>query len=71
MRLPLTGGMNCYYCDKPARAIGRFCGAAVGPDHTKANRFVSGWAAEGRADNVVVFNAIWCGRCAVQPMYMA
>ena len=51
--------MNCYYCEKVARAICRFCGAGVCPDHTKANRFVSGWAAEGRADNVVVFNAIW------------
>src|SRR5256885_2389669 len=38
--------MNCYYCEKPARAICRFCGAAVCPDHTRANRFVSGWAAE-------------------------
>jgi len=63
--------MNCYYCEKVARAICRFCGAGVCPDHTKASRFVSGWAAEGRADNVVVFNAIWCGRCAVQPMYVA
>jgi len=66
-----TDGMICYYCEKNARAICRFCGAAVCPDHTRANRFVSGWAAEGRADNIVVFNAIWCGRCAVQPMYMA
>jgi len=70
-RAPHTDGMICYYCEKNARAICRFCGAGVCPDHTRANRFVSGWAAEGRADNIVVFNAIWCGRCAVQPMYMA
>ncbi len=61
--------MKCYYCDKEPRAICRFCGAAVCPDHTKANRFVSGWASGGRADHVVVFNAIWCGHCAVQPVY--
>ncbi|HYS74328.1 MAG TPA: hypothetical protein VEO96_10180 [Thermoplasmata archaeon] len=33
--------MHCYYCDKDARAVCRFCGAAVRSDHTKAGRFVA------------------------------
>ena len=66
--------MHCYYCDNDARAVCRFCGAAVCPDHRKAGRFVSGWASHGelsatRADYVIVNNAIWCGSCSVQPVY--
>ncbi len=66
--------MHCYYCDNDARAVCRFCGAAVCPDHRKAGRFVSGWASHGelsgtRADYVIVNNAIWCGHCSVQPVY--
>ena len=66
--------MHCYYCDKDAGAICRFCGAGVCSEHTKAARFVSGWATHSelsgtRADYVVVNNAIWCGRCSVQPVY--
>ena len=66
--------MHCYYCDNEAKAVCRFCGAGVCGDHTKAGRFVSGWLTRGElsgthADYVIVNNAIWCGRCSVQPIF--
>lgn len=68
--------MQCYYCDAGARAVCRFCGAAVCRDHTRAARYISGVTYAGErwfvgadtvfTDYVVTDNAIWCGRCAVR-----
>ncbi len=69
----MPGPVLCYYCEKDARAVCRFCGAALCRDHTKAARFVSGFEyfygiSPGLvSDHVVVDNAIWCGQCSVHP----
>jgi hypothetical protein len=68
--------MNCFECDATAVAVCKFCGNAVCHDHRAAGRYVTGWRGwgarvmtewgEDKADLLIIPEAAWCGRCAVQ-----
>ena len=57
--------MQCWECDKPARAACTFCGRFICKDHVvKHPSFMAMYL--GGSDTpkgIVVANAVWCGVC--------
>lgn len=66
--------MKCHACDAEPRAICKFCGRAVCPEHAKTAPYCTGFGqktwrnllASGSDTGIVVHNAIKCGVCTVE-----
>lgn len=61
--------MQCWQCDKPARASCGFCGRFVCKDHASKmpNFTVMYLGNENTPKGIAVAGVIWCGICEPQP----
>lgn len=61
--------MQCWRCDKPARAMCTFCGRFVCKDHaSKMSTFLVMYLGDNKTPKgLAVANVIWCGICDPQP----
>ncbi|MBN1487052.1 MAG: hypothetical protein JW981_05375 [Anaerolineae bacterium] len=61
--------MKCFFCEKPARGVCRFCGRAICEDHTHTMPYIiTVYVGEGNTPkSIVVGDALYCGTCKPQP----
>jgi len=64
----------CWFCAKAARALCRFCGRGVCEDHARFGPYllqVTRSQTRGRAEALVVEDAVQCGNCRPRPQPVA
>lgn len=62
--------MTCFFCAQGARGTCRFCGRGVCENHTRFGPYVievTRSEQRGRAEALVVEDAIQCGACKPRP----
>ncbi|HEY0000343.1 MAG TPA: hypothetical protein VGB74_07810 [Actinoplanes sp.] len=62
--------MLCWFCVEAARASCRFCGRGVCADHARFGPYllqVNRSESRGRAEGLVVDDAVQCGTCRPRP----
>jgi hypothetical protein len=66
--------MLCWFCAEGARAICRFCGRGVCPEHVRFGPFlleVTRSVVRDRSEALVVEDAVQCGTCRPRPQPVA
>jgi hypothetical protein len=62
--------MTCWFCERPAGGVCRFCGRGLCRDHARPGPFILGVyrsVSRERAESLVVEDALLCGTCRPRP----
>lgn len=62
--------MTCWFCDRAARGVCRFCGRGLCEQHAKTGPYVlAAYRSQtrDRAEALVVEDALQCGTCRPRP----
>jgi hypothetical protein len=62
--------MTCWFCAKESKGVCRFCGRGLCEDHVRFGPYVVDVhhsTTRGRAEAIVVEDALQCGTCRPQP----